>query len=117
MDEEQLIKLMNENGFTEKEIGKLLLTAEKYPATLEWVVREFARFFKGFVVALLIISAVFCIPTFSASSDVVMKLFMFTVYIIVMFVSYKLYALNYIFKCHGFMKVLNQKYKEAESDE
>lgn len=117
MDEEQLIKLMNENGFTEKEVGKLLLTAENYPASLEWVVREFARIFKSFVVALLILSAIFCIPTFSASSDAVMKLCMFTVYIIVIFVSYKLYALNYMFKCHRFMKVLNQKYKEAESDE
>lgn len=52
MDEEQLIKLMNENGFTKKEIDKLLLAAEKYPATLEWVVREFARHLKGFALAL-----------------------------------------------------------------
>lgn len=59
MDEEQLIKLMNENGFTEKEVGKLLLTAEKYPATLEWVVGEFARHFKNIIISLLIITVVF----------------------------------------------------------
>ncbi|MGK7247129.1 hypothetical protein ACSPAH_21030 [Buttiauxella agrestis] len=48
MDEEQLIKLMNDNGFTKKEVGKLLLVAKKYPATLGWQVREFARLFKKF---------------------------------------------------------------------
>lgn len=117
MDEEQLIKLINENGFTKKEIGKLLLTAEKYPATLEWVVREFARHFKAFTLTLLITSAVFCIPMFSSEDDVGVKLFMFTVYVFVMFGACKIYAINYMAKCHSFMKVLKNKYKEAEGDE
>jgi hypothetical protein len=117
MDEVQLIKLMNENGFTKKEIDKLLLAAEKYPATLEWVVCEFAHHFKGFAFALLITSAVFCIPTFSAESDIVVKLFILTVYAFVMFVSYKVYAINYIIKCFRFMRVLKGKHEEADSDE
>lgn len=114
MDEEQLIKLMNENGFTEKEVGKLLLTAENYPASLEWVVREFARYFKPFVGALLITSAVFCIPFFSGDSDVKVKLALFIVYLFVVLVSCKVYGFSYLIKCHRIMKVIKQKYKEAE---
>lgn len=106
MDEEQLIKLMNDNGFTKMEVGKLLLAAKKYPATLGWQVREFARLFKSFMLTLLIVSAIFCILTFSTHSDIVMKLCMFSVYILVMFVAYKIHALNYMFKCHQFMKVI-----------
>lgn len=115
MDEEQLIKLMNENGFNEKEVGKLLLTAEKYPATLEWVVREFARYFTAFVGTLIISSAVFCIPFFSG--DVIVKLSLFIIYLFLVLVSCKAHGFNYLLKCHRVMKVIKQKYKEAESDE
>lgn len=117
MDEERLIKLMNENGFTRKEIGKLLLTAEKYPAMLEWVVREFARRFKPMLSSLLIISSVFCIPIFSSESDAAIYIILFILYVFAMFVLYKIYAINYMFKCHRLMKVLKRKYEEAERDE
>ncbi|MGB7802132.1 hypothetical protein, partial [Buttiauxella sp.] len=116
-DEEQLIKLMNENGFTEKEVGKLLLTAEKYPATLEWVVGEFARYFKSFVGTLLIASAIFCIPFFSGDSDVIVKLFLLIIYLVLILVSCKAHGFIYLIKCHRVMKVIKQKYKEAERDE
>jgi len=42
---------------------------------------------------------------------------MFSVYILVMVVAYKIYALNYMFKCHQFMKVIKQTYKEVEKNE
>lgn len=116
MDEEQLIKLMNENGFTRKEIDKLLLTAENYPATLEWVVREFARHYKPLVITLFILSAVLCIPMFSETNGVV-RLFIFIGYLCVIFVTCKMYAMSYLIKCHRFMKVLMRKYEEAENDE
>ncbi|WBM70872.1 hypothetical protein OH773_00970 [Buttiauxella sp. WJP83] len=117
MDEEQLIKLMNENGFTKKEIGKLLLTAEKYPATLEWVLREFARHFKPFVITLFIVSALCCIPIFSSENDAAIGFILFTIYAFIIFVAYRMYSVNYMFKCHKLVKVLKRKYKEAESDE
>ncbi len=100
-----------------KEVRKLLITAEKHPVTLERGGREFTRLFKSFMLALLIVSAIFCIPTFSTHSDIVMKLCMFSVYILVMVVAYEIYALNYMFKCHQFMKVIKQTYKEVERNE
>ncbi|GDX07065.1 hypothetical protein [Buttiauxella sp. A111] len=117
MDEEQLIKLMNESGFTKKEIDKLLLTAEKYPATLEWVVREFARHFKPFVITFFILSALCCIPIFSPESDATIGFILFTIYAFIIFVAYKIYAVNYMFKCHRLVNVLKRKYEEAERDE
>ncbi len=116
MDEEQLIKLMNENGFTKKEIDKLLLAAEKYPATLEWVVREFARYYKPLVITLFILSAVLCIPMFS-ETDAAVRLFIFTGYLCVIFVTFKMYAMSYLIKCNRFMKILARKYEEAENDD
>ncbi|OAT21574.1 hypothetical protein M977_01995 [Buttiauxella gaviniae ATCC 51604] len=113
MDEEQLIKLMNENGFNEKEVGKLLLTAEKYPATLEWVVREFARHLKNIIISLLIITIVFYIAIVSVNS-VVWGGVIFCIYLSGLFLFYKSCAMSCIIKCRKFMRVIKKKYAEAE---
>ncbi|WMY74598.1 hypothetical protein RHD99_01020 [Buttiauxella selenatireducens] len=114
MDEERLIKLMNENGFTKKEIGKLLLTAEKYPATLEWVVREFARHFKNVIFSCLICSAVLFSIVISIDHSSISKLMILVVYFLMLYFLFKTTAMNCIIKCYKFMQVVNRKYKEAE---
>lgn len=113
MDEEQLIKLMNENGFTEKEVGRLLLSAENYPATLEWIVGEFARHFKNIIISLLIITVVFYIIIVSVSSVVLGWVIFFT-YLIGLFLFFKSCAMRCVIKCRKFMRVIKQKYVEAE---
>lgn len=116
MDEEQLIKLMNDNGFTKKEVGKLLLAAKKYPATLEWVVGEFARHFKNIILSLLIIT-VFCYFIIIPINSIVLESVIFCVYLTGLFLIYKSSAMTYVIKCRKIMRVIKQKYAEAEQCE
>ncbi|KFC76986.1 hypothetical protein [Buttiauxella agrestis] len=113
MDEEQLIKLMNDNGFTEKEVRKLLLTAEKYPATLEWIMGEFARHFKNIILSLLIIT-IFCYFIIMSINSIVLGSVIFYVYLTGLFLIYKSSAMTYVIKCRKIMCVIKQKYAEAE---
>lgn len=104
---------MNENGFREKEIGKLLLTAEKYPATLEWVVGEFARHFKNIIISLLIVTVVFYIIIASVNS-IVLGCFIFFTYLTGLFLFFKSCAMRCVIKCRKCRRVIKQKYAEAE---
>jgi|GEM_PF-3082377 len=116
MDEEQLIKLMNDNGFTEKEVRKLLLTAEKYPATLGWVMGEFARHFKNIILSLLIIT-VFCYFIIMPINSIILESIIFCVYLTGLFLLYKSSTVTCVIKCRKIMRIIKQKYAEAEQYE